>query len=79
MEIRGKYNKAVIHTDNINEECLHQLYNMLNNPGFAESNIAIMPDVHVGKGVVVGFTMTCNDYIHPAVIGMDIGCGISAL
>jgi RNA-splicing ligase RtcB len=37
-----------------------------------------MPDVHLGKGSVVGFTMTFNSYINPSVIGVDIGCGIAA-
>lgn len=31
-----------------------------------------------GRGSVVGFTMTTNDYINPNVIGVDIGCGIVA-
>ena len=33
-----------------------------------------MPDVHLGRGSVVGFTMTCNDFINPHIIGVDIGC-----
>ncbi len=37
-----------------------------------------MPDVHMGRSAVVGFTMTANNYIAPAVIGPDIGCGIDA-
>jgi tRNA-splicing ligase RtcB (3'-phosphate/5'-hydroxy nucleic acid ligase) len=60
MEIQGKYNTATIHTDNIDEASLSQIYNMLNNPCFADTKIAIMPDVHLGKGSVVGFTMTFN-------------------
>lgn len=78
MEIQGKYNTAHIHTDNIDEASLNQIYNMLSNPSFSNTNIAIMPDVHLGKGSVVGFTMTCNNYINPSVIGVDIGCGIVA-
>lgn len=78
MEIQGKYNKATIFTNNIDEESIAQVYNMLNNPSFANSQIAIMPDVHVGKGSVVGFTMQINEYINPSVIGVDIGCGIDA-
>lgn len=78
MNIQGKYNSATIHTDNIDESCLGQVYNMLNNPGFANANIAIMPDVHMGKGSVVGFTMTFNHLVNPSVIGVDIGCGIDA-
>ncbi|WP_028582354.1 RNA-splicing ligase RtcB [Desulfogranum japonicum] len=79
MEITGKYNSATIFTDTIDEAALSQLYNMLNIPCFQDSRIAIMPDVHMGKGSVVGFTMSSNRYINPNVIGVDIGCGITAL
>jgi len=78
MNIQGKYNSAEIFTDNVDGEAIRQIYNMLNNPGFADSHIAIMPDVHVGKGAVVGFTMSFARYIIPSVIGVDIGCGIVA-
>lgn len=78
MEIIGRYNSVEVFTDQVDNEALRQIYNLLNNPGFADSKIAIMPDVHVGKGSVVGFTMTFNKYIIPSVIGVDIGCGIDA-
>ncbi len=78
MELQGKYNKAFIYTDNADEESIRQIYSMLNNPGFADTRIAVMPDVHVGKGSVVGFTMKFNGYINPGVVGVDIGCGIDA-
>ncbi len=78
MKIQGKYNSATVFTDNIDKASLNQLYNMLNIPCFDDSNIAVMPDVHLGRGSVVGFTMTCNDFINPNVIGVDIGCGVAA-
>jgi tRNA-splicing ligase RtcB (3'-phosphate/5'-hydroxy nucleic acid ligase) len=78
MKIQGKVNSATIHTDNVDEASLSQIYNMLNIPCFANTDIVIMPDVHLGRGSVVGFTMTCNNYINPNVIGVDIGCGIDA-
>lgn len=78
MELHGKYNKALIHTDNADKESVRQIYSLLNNPGFADTQISVMPDVHIGKGAVVGFTMKFNGYINPGVIGVDIGCGIDA-
>ncbi len=42
------------------------------------SIIRIMPDVHAGKGCVVGTTMLTNGKIAPALLGGDIGCGITA-
>ena len=42
------------------------------------STIRIMPDVHAGKGCVVGTTMLTRGKIAPALLGGDIGCGITA-
>ncbi len=78
MKIQGKYNEAIIYTDEIDNAALTQIYGMLNIPAFANSNIRIMPDVHFGKGSVVGFTMSLNDYVSPGVVGVDIGCGVDA-
>jgi len=78
MEIIGRYNTAKIYTENVDNETLSQIYQLLNIPAFANTQICIMPDVHFGSGAVVGFTMTMNDFICPKVIGVDIGCGISA-
>lgn len=43
------------------------------------STVRIMPDVHAGKGCVVGTTMISQGKIAPALLGGDIGCGITAL
>lgn len=76
MKIQGKYNCAEIFNDSVEEKCMQQIYNLLNIPVFADSQISIMPDVHLGKGVVIGFTMQLNDFICPSVVGCDIGCGV---
>jgi RNA-splicing ligase RtcB len=78
MKIQGKYNEAIVYSDLIDNDSLNQIYAMLNIPAFADSKIRIMPDVHCGKGSVVGFTMTMNEYICPFVVGIDIGCGVDA-
>jgi len=78
IELIGKYNKARVMIDNVDGDTISQIYNILNNPAFGETDIAIMPDCHVGSGVVVGFTMKMNNFIVPSVIGVDIGCGIEA-
>jgi RNA-splicing ligase RtcB len=78
MKIQGKFNEAIVYTDHIDNDSLNQIYAMLNIPAFANSKIRIMPDVHYGKGSVVGFTMTMNEYICPFVVGIDIGCGVDA-
>ena len=78
MKVQGKYNEAIIYTNEIDNAALTQIYGMLNIPAFADTQIRIMPDVHVGKGSVVGFTMTLNDFISPTLVGVDIGCGVNA-
>jgi tRNA-splicing ligase RtcB (3'-phosphate/5'-hydroxy nucleic acid ligase) len=78
MEIIGRFNHAHVFTDIVDAEATSQIYQLLNIPAFADSQIRIMPDVHYGSGAVVGFTMTMNDYVSPAIVGVDIGCGINA-
>lgn len=41
--------------------------------------IAIMPDVHWGKGATVGSVLPTAGAIIPAAVGVDIGCGMAAI
>lgn len=75
LEIRGKYTIAKITIDNVEQECIDQVYRMVNNPAFTGS-VIIMPDTHAGKGSVIGFTMPLGEKIIPNVVGVDIGCGM---
>lgn len=80
--LKAKYNLAnVMLPENqcLDEETTKQIYGFLNHPAFAKTYIAVMPDAHAGKGACVGFTMQCNDYIIPNVVGVDIGCGMTAV
>lgn len=76
LTLTGKYNRANVMIDDIDDTTRDQILGFLNHPAFKGSYIAIMPDCHAGKGAVVGFTMTMNDYIIPNIIGVDIGCGM---
>ena len=76
LEIKGKYTSAKIFTHNINEDTLSQIYRLLNHPFSEGSTIRIMPDCHIGKGAVVGTTITYDDKIVPDVVGVDLGCGL---
>jgi tRNA-splicing ligase RtcB len=38
-----------------------------------------MPDVHVGKGAVVGAVVATEGCVVPNIVGVDIGCGMSAV
>jgi tRNA-splicing ligase RtcB (3'-phosphate/5'-hydroxy nucleic acid ligase) len=42
-------------------------------------HVAVMPDVHVGKGATVGSVIAMRGAVSPAAVGVDIGCGMSAV
>ena len=65
-----------IFTDNIEPTAINQIYDLIALAPFENAKVRIMPDVHYGKGCVVGFTSTTNDKLIPNVIGVDIGCGM---
>ncbi|OKH36982.1 RNA-splicing ligase RtcB [Nostoc calcicola FACHB-389] len=41
---------------------------------FVFKHVALMPDVHLGKGALVGSVIATKEAIIPAAIGVDIGC-----
>lgn len=41
--------------------------------------VAVMPDVHFGKGATVGSVIAMRDAVSPAAVGVDIGCGMTAV
>ena len=78
LQLKGKYCKdCKIFTDNIEQEALSMVYHFLDNPMFEGSMIRIMPDVHAGKDIVVGFTVPFTDHVNPDHVGGDIGCSVS--
>src|ERR1700722_19815607 len=40
--------------------------------------LAVMPDVHVGKGSTIGSVIPTLQAVIPAAVGVDIGCGMMA-
>ena len=46
---------------------------------FIFKHISLMPDVHLGKGALMGSVIATKDAIVPAVVGVDIGCGMAAV
>lgn len=65
-----------IFTNNIEPEALDQVKNLLDQPAFKDCKVRIMPDVHAGKGCVIGFTADLGDKVIPNIVGVDIGCGM---
>lgn len=83
LEIKGKYCKDIkIFTDNIEEEALSTIYKMAESMAYKNKKIRIMPDVHQGKGCVIGFSCPIDvkyDFVSPEVVGCDLGCTVSAV
>src|SRR5689334_24836755 len=64
--------------DEVEEFAMRQLQNISALP-WAVKHIAVMPDVHYGKGATVGSVIAMRDAVAPAAVGVDIGCGMGAL
>ena len=62
--------------DIIEDEAREQIDKIMRSPAFAQSKVRIMPDVHAGKGCVIGFTASMQDKVIPNVVGVDISCGV---
>lgn len=76
--IVGRYCKdCVVYSDTLDQDARSIIYGFVNHPMFANSHIRIMPDVHAGKDIVVGFTAPFQDCVNPDHIGGDIGCTVS--
>ena len=79
LNAKAEYGVPVkIYTKDVDEESLTQLRKMAQLQ-FIHSHIAVMPDVHLGKGATVGSVIPTKNAIIPATVGVDIGCGMNAL
>lgn len=65
-----------IFTENIEEEAIKQIDELLGQEPFKDCKVRIMPDVHAGKGCVIGFTADLGNKVIPNIVGVDIGCGM---
>ena len=65
-----------VFTKNIDDKAIEQINLLLEQDAFKNSKIRIMPDVHAGKGCVIGFTGDLGDKVIPNIVGVDIGCGM---
>ena len=76
MEIIGKHNRAKVFNERMDDMTRAQLQTLVDQPFTEGATIRIMPDMHAGKGSVVGTTMTIHDKIVPNLVGVDLGCGM---
>lgn len=59
-------------------EAIAQLHNAAKLP-FLFKHLAVMPDCHSGKGCTVGTVVATKGAIVPAMVGVDLGCGMMAV
>src|SRR5262244_2179901 len=63
--------------EEVESQALTQLRNIAGLPWVA--HVAVMPDVHFGKGATVGSVIAMRGAVSPAAVGVDIGCGMGAV
>lgn len=61
----------------VEDQAMQQLRNITTLPWL--HGLAVMPDVHFGRGATVGSVIVMRDAVCPAAVGVDIGCGMSAV
>ncbi|QLE72706.1 RtcB family protein [Streptomyces rectiverticillatus] len=61
----------------VEDVAMQQLRNVSTLPWI--KGLAVMPDVHFGKGATVGSVIAMRGAVCPAAVGVDIGCGMSAV
>ena len=62
-----------VYAKTIEDEALEQINTLLSQDAFKDCKVRIMPDVHAGKGCVIGFTADLGDKVIPNIVGVDIG------
>ena len=64
--------------EEVDTQVITQLKNVAALPWVAH-HVAVMPDVHLGKGATVGSVIAMHGAVAPAAVGVDIGCGMAAV
>jgi tRNA-splicing ligase RtcB len=64
--------------DEIEAGALEQAKNLANLP-FAFRHVVILPDCHQGYGMPIGGVLATREMVIPNAVGVDIGCGMSAV
>ena len=79
ITIENSCNTAVVFADSLDSGAEGLIRSLCVSSIAVGSTIRIMPDVHAGKGCAIGTTMTIQDRVAPGLVGVDIGCGMTAL
>ncbi len=78
IQLNGKYNQdCKIFLNEVEDGVEEMVKDILNHEVSEGVQVRIMPDTHVGKGIVIGFTMPITTMVNPNYIGVDIGCSVT--
>jgi tRNA-splicing ligase RtcB len=79
VELRGAKAPTLMWADesSIESAALQQLRNIAALPWV--HGVRVMSDVHLGKGATVGSVIAMRNAVAPAAVGVDIGCGMTAV
>lgn len=77
--LAGKFTTAKLwaKSTDIEPQAREQLINIASIPQVV--HVAVMPDVHYGKGATVGSVIAMRNAVSPAAVGVDVGCGMLAV
>ena len=64
--------------EQIESQAFQQLKQLSTLP-FIHNHVAVMPDCHFGLGATIGSCIPTKRAIIPAAVGIDIGCGMTAV
>lgn len=70
--------KSWLPLKDLEDGAFEQAWNCAKHPA-AFSHMALMPDCHQGYGMPIGGVMALKNAISPAMVGVDIGCGMCAI
>lgn len=68
-----------IWTPNLDSAAWRQMQDFASLPFVHPKGLALMPDVHVGRGVCIGSVLPTVGALVPAAAGTDLGCGMLAV
>ena len=76
--IQGNAVPVKMWVNDVEPKAMEQIMNLASLP-FVYRHVAIMPDVHAGKGMPIGGVLATRGVVIPNAVGVDIGCGMCAV
>jgi tRNA-splicing ligase RtcB (3'-phosphate/5'-hydroxy nucleic acid ligase) len=72
-----KPSKLFVDQTTVDQAALNQFYDAMKQPFVVKG--ALMPDAHKGYTLPIGGVIATDNFVVPAYVGYDIGCGLAAV